>query len=521
MKFFRCLFFAILFFAWNNLQAQDSLLKNGYVVLKFPDGRKSSEGSMNNGIPEGIWKSYYPGGAMKSIGQLKAGKSDSLWKFYSEDGLLKTTIQYSGGKKNGLKTDYSPEGKPLSIDRYVDDFREGFSERYHFNGRKVFVIPYSHGKENGKAAEYDSTGQLLYWMEYRNGALVQKRPVNRFDRQNKKTGVWLSLYPDLSIQEESTYRNGLLDGFRKIYDQQGNLQLLEQYADGVLLRNNQENTPPEVRKRFTVDGKLKTGAFNAQGQPVGMHIETDTSKQSSLAEVYLDGKRTAIGMLDSIGRRQGLWKEFYLSGELKSEGVYKDDFRSGKWMYYYLSGAAEQEGSFINGKPTGVWKWYYESRVLLREEQYRNGQEDGFSLELSELGDTLAFGEFIDGEREGKWMFLQGNQRILGFFQTGMMHGVWEHRFPDGTLAFRGKFNQGNPEGKHQAFRLNGALYWEGKYSNGKREGLWRMYGLDGLPYLDVEYRNGIETEYEGVRIRPEFEPADYELLLENRTHLF
>lgn len=521
MKIFKYLFFVLLFGGWFTLRAQDSLLKNGYVVLKFPDGRKSSEGFMNNGIPEGIWKSYFPAGAMKSIGKLKQGKSDSLWKFYSEEGLLKTTIQYSAGKKNGLKTEYSPEGKPLFIDRFVDDFREGFSERYHINGRKAFLIPYIQGKENGKAAEYDSTGQLLYWMEYRSGVLIQKRAVNRLDRQNKKTGVWLSLYPNLSIQEESTYRNGLLDGFRKTFDEQGNLLLLEQYADGVLLRNNRENAPPEVRKRFTVDGKLKTGAFNAQGQPVGMHTETDTSKQTSMAEIYIEGKRTAIGMLDSLGRRQGIWKEFYLSGELKSEGLFQDDLRSGKWKFYYLSGAVEQEGGFVNGKPSGVWNWYYENRNLLREEQYRNGKEDGFSVELSEQGDTLAFGEFIDGEREGKWFFLQGNQRIQGVFQNGMMHDVWEHRFPDGTLAFKGKFNQGNPEGKHQAFRSDGSLYWEGKYVNAKREGLWRMYGTDGLPYLDVEYKNGIETEYEGVRIRPEFEPADYELLLENRTHLF
>lgn len=515
------LIFGLLLGHFLPLTAQDSLLRNGLVVLKYPDGNRSSEGYMKDGLPNGIWKSWYPGGAMKSIGLLNMGKSDSLWKFYTEEGLLKTTIQYRSGKKNGMRVEYSPEGKPVYTDRYVEDVREGFSERFHPNGKISHLIPFEQGKEQGRAVEYDSTGNLQYWMLYRDGSLVQKRMVNRFDRLLRKTGTWLSLHPNLQIQEEMTFRNGLADGYRKTFDDQGNLLVLERYADGVLLSDAQSNIPPSVQKRFTQDGKLKSGAFNAAGKPVGMHTLTDTLSKTSLAEIFTEGKLSASGMLDSLGRRTGTWKEFYLSGEIKSEGQYQADQKTGKWMYFFLSGSTEQEGNYVNGKPSGRWRWYYEGKQLLREENYRNGLEDGFSIELSEQGDTLSYGEFIDGEREGAWLFLQGSQRIHGQFKSGQMDGTWEHRFSDGVLAFRGKYNQGIPEGKHQAFRPNGKIYWEGRYENGKREGLWRMYDADGLPYLSVEYRNGIETEYEGVRIRPEFEPADYEMLLENRTHLF
>jgi antitoxin component YwqK of YwqJK toxin-antitoxin module len=71
------------------------------------------------------------------------------------------------------------------------------------------------------------------------------------------------------------------------------------------------------------------------------------------------------------------------------------------------------------------------------------------------------------------------------------------------------------PSGKHQAFRLEGKILWEGKYSGGKRDGFWKHYDEDGLVDLVVEYKDGIEQGYNGVKISPEFEPIDYENLLD------
>jgi antitoxin component YwqK of YwqJK toxin-antitoxin module len=149
------------------------------------------------------------------------------------------------------------------------------------------------------------------------------------------------------------------------------------------------------------------------------------------------------------------------------------------------------------------------------------GKEDGFSFELSESDDTLAAGEYLEGDREGSWVFRQGEQIIRGRFVAGLMDGEWKHTFPNGNTAFVGTFRNGKAEGRHQAFRSEGRLYWEGKYQDGKRIGYWRSYDLDGIIYLTVEYRDGVEIGYEGVKIKPEFEPADYEYLLQESTIKF
>ena len=57
------------------------------------------------------------------------------------------------------------------------------------------------------------------------------------------------------------------------------------------------------------------------------------------------------GIVDAEGRRQGPWKEFYETGELRSEGKYKRGLRDGDWVFYYRDGKEEQRGGYYRGKP--------------------------------------------------------------------------------------------------------------------------------------------------------------------------
>lgn len=74
------------------------------------------------------------------------------------------------------------------------------------------------------------------------------------------------------------------------------------------------------------------------------------------------GKKVAEGMLDSEGMRQGQWKEYFLSGDLKAEGEYQDNLRVGAWKYYNAYGEVEQTGKYWKGLPHDEWIWYYPSK---------------------------------------------------------------------------------------------------------------------------------------------------------------
>jgi antitoxin component YwqK of YwqJK toxin-antitoxin module len=512
------IFLAILFFIFlsYSISAQDSIPRNGFTILKYPSGKKSGEGFMQNGKPEGIWKAYYENGALKSEGRKTAGITDSVWNFYSLDGILKSSIEYAKGIKNGVTRTYDVNGNLVSEEQFSADKKEGLSKWFYKKNRLQKELFYSEGKEQGRGIEYDTTGQTITLLDYTNGVLVKRTPVNRTDRQERKSGMWVELYPNKSISIEASWSAGLKNGYQKQYDVKGNLLKIERYIDGVLQNQPEDAPPPPIKKRYFENGKVRTsGPYTNDGKPTGQHVNFDTSGTAIFSEIWLNGILISKGAIDSSFRKQGPWEEYYPDGTLKSKGSYLNDVKTGEWNYFFQEGQKEQIGGYKNGKPDGNWRWFYESGKTLREEKYRFGKLDGYATDYSINGDTLAFGEFVDGEREGNWFFRQGNVLIKGRFVAGEFDGEWTHFYLDSKISFKGGFNQGVPSGKHQAFRADGKLLWEGKYNGGKRDGFWKHYDDEGLIDLVVEYKDGIEQGYNGVKITPAFDPIDYENLLD------
>jgi len=56
--------------------------------------------------------------------------------------------------------------------------------------------------------------------------------------------------------------------------------------------------------------------------------------------------------------RQGLFRAYYPSGALASEGVYKDGFETGLWRDFHENGQLAAEGHYENGGHVGSWKYW-------------------------------------------------------------------------------------------------------------------------------------------------------------------
>ena len=55
----------------------------------------------------------------------------------------------------------------------------------------------------------------------------------------------------------------------------------------------------------------------------------------------------------------GYVKEYYSTGQLESEGNFKDGKKEGLWKEYYESGNLKREGNYKDGVKFGLWKCYY------------------------------------------------------------------------------------------------------------------------------------------------------------------
>jgi len=482
--------------------SQDTTKVDGYTVFKYENGKKSSEGIIRKGKPDGYWKTYYESGILKSEGNRKNYELDSLWKFYNEEGKLILEITYGKGKKNGIKTTYP--NNEIVKENYVNDIKEGFTSYYYANGKLRLAINFVNGREQGTAREYSQSGNVITLLEYKKGYLVSKENVNRLNYDSLKQGKWVDFYPNGILKSEGYYSAGIKNGYFKEYSQDGNLVSVSKYVNGELQKDASELTKLDIKTDYYNTGQIKKIGSYKNNIPEG--VSRDYSKDGKIvsSQIYKSGSIICDGIVDASGLRQGPWKEFYETGELKASGKYLNGNKIGPWKYYYANGKIEQTGTYLkNEKPDGEWTWYFENGNVLRSETYSNGLENGIMTEYSDSGTVITKGEYVDGLEEGFWTYQIGDTKMEGSYKEGRRTGTWKYWYDNGNLNFVGNYLDDNPDGKHTYYWDNGKIKEEGTYIMGKREGEWFRNNYDGSLFLTTLYKNGIEIRYDGVKINP------------------
>ncbi len=467
---------------------------------KYDSGIVSSEGFLEDGKPDGYWKTYYPNGQKKSEGNRREFKLDSLWIFYNEEGIRTTEITYTKDIRSGPTTTYK-DGFKFEMVNYEDDIRAGEALTYYPTGEVQKRMVYLDGKAEGQGYEYDRDSRIITLLEYKNGDLKRAEKINRYDGQGKKRGMWISYHPNGVVMMEGPYMNNLKNGIFKTYDKKGDLIGLEKYIDDNLEQDNPESVILDVRSTFFNNGRVKSSGGYVDGKKEGIHRVYSTEGELVAGELFQQGEKIGDGMLDNKGDYQGEWKLYYPGGGLKAEGSYINSKRNGDWTFYFSNGKVESQGKYIEGLPHGAWKWYYENKQVRRTEYYRRGREDGDSEEFSLDGRVLTKGQFINGLKEGEWFYEIGDHTERGAYQDGERTGKWIYKYPDGQVNFTGEFVAGLSVGKHRWYYPSGKVKKEGKYSSGVRVGTWNTYDEDGTRALEIKYKNGLEHKINGQTV--------------------
>ena len=474
-----------------------------FITYYYETGAKSSEGYLRNGKPDGYWKSFYRNGNIKAEGNREMYQLEGPWIFYNEDGEKTVEISYEEGLKNGLQKTYR-EDVVVKEENYVNDRLQGFTREYYMSGNLRAEIPFVDGKEKGEGFGYEEDGRVTTLFTYKAGVLTRKQRVNRFDETGLKQGIWMSFHKNRQVSEEGPYVNGLKHGYWKYYQPNGNLKRVEKWVMGELQQDAAEVAKIEIKREIDPKtGKLAFKGAYRNGKAEGVHRRYDEEGNVIESKIYNDGILLFEGIVDEEGRRQGPWKEYFQTGELKSEGSYKDNLKVGEWKYYYINGDLEQTGSYQRGLAGGLWIWYYPNGQVWREEEYFMGQEEGLSTEYSDSGTVLAQGNYVEGLRDGKWFFEINDHREEGRFFEGERTGEWRHYYLDtDQLRFEGRFENNLENGMHVYYYDNGQVKRRGSYSLGEREGIWEFFTESGYRTISIEYENGQEIKYNGQRIR-------------------
>jgi len=506
MKKFTVLLFFVFLVSISNAQ-EDNTLKDGFQVFKYPNGTISSQGLIKDGRPEGFWTSYYVTGVKKAEGRRRNFMLDSIWIFYDQTGDTTEKINYLYGKKNGwyfkYKKDVSAGLYIYSKELFAGDKKEGISYIYFPDGKVQQTIVYNNGKKEGLSKEFDKEGNIVTLLEYNNDFLISREKINRTDHKGLKQGDWKDFYPNGSIKTERTYKDDLLTGYYKEYDNRGKLVLTMLYENGSIVKNKVEDEPDiEIVNKHDQDGKLIYSGPYRNKIPVGIHREYGKDGKVTNAYVYNDnGLLLSEGIVDDAGNRNGKWKDLYPDGKVQAEGQFTDNRRTGTWKFYSLAGKVEQTGSYNNGRPDGIWQWFYEDNTVLREEEYFQGKRDGAFTEYSMTGEIITQGQYSDGEKNAEWKYKSGDNSEEGKYILGLRDGVWKSYYPDGKLKSKGNWVQGNPDGEHNFYYAGGKIREVQYYKNGIKEKTWKKYDEEGHIILSVAYKNDKEISINGVKL--------------------
>ncbi len=266
----------------------------------------------------------------------------------------------------------------------------------------------------------------------------------------------------------------------------------------------------------------------------------------SWSQTFQFHKSDTINRTDTYGKKHGKWIEFFVdnASKIEKEGLYENNRKTGIWKTYFLNGNLKSEITYKNNQPDGYAKIYYENGKLSEEGIWKGTMWVGSYNYYHATGVKAYEWSFNEnGKRSGiqKYYYENGKLLIKGEWIEGKENGTITEYFEDGSIKSEKKFDAGqfnsetskfynnkevavkevpvdtsttvkkNPEvitkteNTSQAFNGNGTHKLYNAFKKIDREGLFKngqlvdgkryYYNSDGVLLKTVIYKNGTVSE--------------------------
>jgi uncharacterized protein len=122
-----------------------------------------------------------------------------------------------------------------------------------------------------------------------------------------------------------------------------------------------------------------------KGKREGKYVEMDESGDTTAIGSFIDGEMDGDWILKvgdnvekgkyNVGLKEGVWKEYYQNGILKSVGKYVQGNPDGKFLVYYENGKLKEEQFYVNGFKENTWRKFDEFGAVSLIVAYENDME--------------------------------------------------------------------------------------------------------------------------------------------------
>lgn len=367
---------------------------SGTLVLWYPNGQKSLEGTFKSGIADGVWKTWYGNGNMRTEVSYLNGLAHGDTTIWSEKGAKSVTYQKKNGELHGLHLYWGRSGE--KEERHYEDGRmHGFYKKWDKDGKLVEEIQYEKGERVSKPEEKKDVATLC------------PSPVKEKKIVASANGL-VACYTETNYslqyaQKKEEHFCRFIIGKAK----NGNDIMQDFYVSGYSDEQLPTMTPTDADALKYTD-PFEVISLARKDMPKDFFELTDRSDRDgrfagSIKIWYLDGTPKLEGNYDSTGKKQGTWTRWYANGQKDYEIAYTEGRRDGKATFWEEDGSKYQETYSIKGKWHGIEKTWCPNGTLSSGTQWVDGEMQGLATSWYCNGQKNAEGQMSGSYRIGVW----------------------------------------------------------------------------------------------------------------------
>lgn len=202
-----------------------------------------------------------------------------------------------------------------------------------------------------------------------------------------------------------------------------------------------------------------------------------------------------VNQLDKKGMKQGYWKKYNESGLLKYEGYFVDDQPDGSFTYYYPDEKVKARSEFSQAGTYVKTTTYHYSGNVMTDGYYRNKEKDSLWT-YYDINGTLLQEEFYrNNKKYGSWKTFYDNGQVSEeiTWENDKRNGIWKQYYADGAIKSQGNYLDDEKQGLIEFYYPNGRIEVTGTYEKSYRTGEWH-YMDEQSRVIKIEYYSGDGT---------------------------
>lgn len=211
----------------------------------------------------------------------------------------------------------------------------------------------------------------------------QDQTYNQLDKNQKKTGLWIGYHEKTNNKRYmGEFQDGQPKGVFNYYAIEGHLSAKVNFMNDSLSSTEMYFDNGNVMAKGKFINQMKQGkwfTYTRDGNLLNI-FNFDRGAMHGKQYLYypLNPETQQVKLMEEYncknGLKNGVWKQYFKLGTVKSEGFYKMGKKEGIFTYYFLDGSIDSKGLFKNNLKHGPWLFYDGENKNMIKINYNNGE---------------------------------------------------------------------------------------------------------------------------------------------------